>query len=112
MDVRSLIKDGAIKALPVRGVSRFQARKIAIQKSKGRRKGHGSRKGKRTARLPKKLSWIRTIRPQRILLKNLRNKELISKSTYQKNYLRAKSGFFRSRRHIKLFLEEHNLIKK
>ena len=41
-DVRRLISDGIIKARPIKGTSRTRARKAALQKSKGRRKGHGT----------------------------------------------------------------------
>ena len=111
-DLRTLINDGAINDKPVIGNSKFRARKIALQKRKGKRKGVGSRKGKKTARLPKKEAWMAAIRIQRELLKTLREKEIISKSSYQKLYLKAKGGFFRNRRHIKLYIEEHNLIQK
>ena len=52
-DVRRLIEDGVIKARPIKGTSRTRARKAAAQKAKGRRKGHGSRKGTSNARAPK-----------------------------------------------------------
>ena len=42
-DVRMLIEDGIIKSKPIKGTSRSRARKAAFQKSKGRRKGQGSR---------------------------------------------------------------------
>ncbi len=53
-DIRQLIEDGVIKAKPIVGTSRSRARKIKIQKSKGRRKGPGSRKGSSNSRTPKK----------------------------------------------------------
>ena len=45
-DIRALINDYAIQAKPKNAQSRSKARKIKKQKSKGRRKGAGSRKGK------------------------------------------------------------------
>lgn len=108
-DIRALIKKEAIKRKPVKGISRGRARKIRIQKIKGLRKGHGSRKGKKTARTPKKRKWIETIRAQKNLLKLLRDKGVISKRNYRELYLKSKGGFFRSRRHIKLYITEHNL---
>ena len=60
-DVRRLIEDGVIKARPIKGTSRSRARKAAQQKAKGRRKGHGSRKGSSNARAPKKERWMRLI---------------------------------------------------
>ena len=111
-DIKTLIKDGAIKSKPLKNTSKYHARKIALQKRKGRRKGPGSRKGKSTARLSRKDAWINTIRSQRELLKELREKNLITKTIYHKLYRKAKSGFFRNKRHIKLYLQEHNLTKK
>ena len=51
--IRALINDGVIKAKPVNGISSYRSKKNAEQKSKGRRKGHGSRKGAKKARTPK-----------------------------------------------------------
>ena len=62
---------GLIRA-PDKGTSRVRARKLAEQRAKGRRRGHGSRKGSARARLPKKNRWMRTIRSQRRTLKEMR----------------------------------------
>ena len=111
-DIRGLINDGAIIKKQKKGVSRFRARKRAVQKRKGRQQGAGSRQGKRTARLPKKRAWINNIRTQRNLLRNLREKGAVTKKTYGMLYLKCKGGFFRSRRHIQLYMKEHDLAKK
>jgi large subunit ribosomal protein L19e len=111
-DIRSLISEGAIKKKPSKNISRVRARKISIQKSKGRRKGKGKRKGKKTARLPKKEAWMERIRTQREFLKELKEKGIIPSLIYQQLYLKSKGGFFRSKRHIKLYIEEHDLVKK
>lgn len=112
VDINSLIKDKAIKRKPVKGISRVRARKIKEQKRKGRQRGFGSRKGKKTATLSRKSSWIKRIRALRKLLIELKNKKEISRNVYQNLYLKAKGGFFRSRRHILLYIKEHNLGKK
>tara|TARA_Y100000310_G_scaffold138289_2_gene137231 strand:+ start:34219 stop:34716 length:498 start_codon:yes stop_codon:yes gene_type:complete len=111
-DIRALIRDLAVQKKPELGSSRVRARKRLMQKRKGRQQGAGSRKGKRTARLPRKRAWINRIRPQRDVLKKLNDSGLISPATYRLLYKKAKGGFFRSRRHIKLYLEEHKLIKQ
>lgn len=111
-DIRRLIAEKAITKRPVSGISRARARKITIQKSKGLRVGKGSRQGKKTARLPRKESWMNKIRSQRKILSELKSKGLISPETFRKMYLRAKGGFFRSARHIKIYLEEHRLFLK
>lgn len=109
VDIRSLINDSAIKKMPSKGVSRGRVRKRIIQKRKGQQHGPGSIKGKKGARLPKKRAWINKIRIQRRFLKDVRNKKIISKSNYRTLYQLANGGFFRSKRHIKLYIEEHNL---
>ena len=105
-DLRGLIKDKAIYAKPVKGISRGRARKRQEQRRKGRQKGHSSKKGKKTARLPKKKKWIIKIRNQRNFLKELKDKKIINKRMNSDLRSKAKGGFFRSKRHIKIFLEK------
>lgn len=109
-DIRQLIDEKAIRKQNKKGVSRSRANKILSQKSKGKRKGAGSNKGKRTARLPKKEAWMNKIRSQRELIKELKDNGRISQATYRDLYRKSKGGYFRSKRHIKLFLEDHNLF--
>ena len=111
-DIRNLIKDKAIREKPVRSTSRSGARKRLAQKRKGRLKGPRSRKGKKKARLPKKKDWMNKIRLMRKFLKELREKGLITERDYRVLYLKAKGGFFRSKRHIKLYIEEKGMVKK
>jgi len=108
-DIRSLISEGIIKAKPVTGVSR--ARKRMTQRQKGRQTQTGSRKGKRTARLPRKKAWILKTRIQRKFLKDLKGTQKIEPSTYRDLYRKVKGNFFRSRAHVKLYMQEHNLFK-
>ena len=110
-DIKSLIKDNAIKCKRIRGISRYRIRKKEGQKSKGRRKGPGSIKGSKHARLSKKKGWINRIRVQRSFLQNLRNKDIIDESSYRALYMKSKGGFFRSKRHIKIYMQEQGIIK-
>jgi len=111
-DIRSLIIDKAISKKNKKGISRVRAKKRATQKRKGKQRGQGSRKGKKTARAPKKNEWMNRIRLQRLFLKELKEKGLINKNTFRLLYNKAKGGFFRSKRHIKIYLEEHDLINE
>lgn len=111
-DVRNLIKKGVIKVEPVRGTSKVRIREAKKQKRKGRRRGHGSRKGTFNARTDKKTDWINKVRLQRSLLLTLKNKNLIEPNIYWNLYKKSKGGYFRSVRHIKIYLKEHNLVKK
>jgi len=111
-DIRVLIKDYAIQKKTINAQSKFRARKNREQKRKGRRKGAGSRKGKKKARLPKKEAWKNKIRVQRAFLKLLRDKGILLRIHYRDLYRKVKGGMFRSRRHLKLFLNEKGLIKE
>lgn len=111
-DIRGLISSGAITETPVRGISKGRTRKTKAQKRKGRQKGHGSRKGKWTARLEQKSRWITAVRAQRNLLKKLKAKKLITPKDFRNMYAKVKGGFFRSTRHIKLYLEEKGMLRK
>lgn len=111
-NVKKLISTGVIRTKPAKNTSRGRARKIKTQKSKGKRKGSGSRKGKRTARLSKKESWMGKVRVQRKFLKELKDKKIVDSKVYRSLYIKSKGGFFRSKRHIKLYIEEHKLVKK
>ena len=111
-DIKGLIKDKAIIARKINSKSKARARKIRLQKSKGKRKGAGSKKGKKFSKISKKERWIKKIRAQRRLIVELRQEKKIIPKTYSEIYQKSKGGFFRSRRHILLYLEEHNLLKK
>jgi len=111
-DIRGLIRKGAIIVEPKRSISRGRIRKAKLQRSKGRRRGYGSRKGKFSARLETKREWINKIRNQREFLKELKDKEIIANKIFTELYIKAKGGFFRSKRHIKLYIEEHGLAIK
>lgn len=112
VDIRALIKQGMIKRKPVKGISKVRLRKRKQQKRHGQRRGLGRRKGKATARLPKKKAWMNKIRLQRKFLKELRDKKLIKESTYRELYRKAHGGFFRSKRHLKLYITDNKLVKK
>jgi len=111
-DIRLLINGKAIKKKQDKGISSGRKRFIKNQKKKGRRRGQGSRKGAKFARLPRKKQWIRTIRPIRADLKTLRDENKIKKSVYQKYYRKAKGGEFRSRHHLKTHLISDGVIKE
>ena len=109
-DIRSLISQKIIKVKPKKGISKFRSRKRRMQRAKGRQKGYGSRKGKKTARLPRKKAWMLKVRAQRNLLQQLKPK--LSSRDYRFLRKRIKGGFFRSRRHINLYITEQGFIKK
>ena len=111
-DIRILIGQGAIYKEDVNNTSGFWSRKIRKQKVKGRKKGVGSRKGKKTARTPSKRAWMNKIRLQRKFIKSLRDAKSISNAHFHELYMKSKGGFFRSIRHLKLYTQERGLIRK
>ena len=111
-DIRVLINGKAIQSKQKKGISKGRKRYAMGQKQKGRRRGHGSRKGAKYARFPRKKRWIKTIRPLRNLLKELREDGKITPSVYRRYYLKAKGGEFRSRKHLKTHLISDNVLKE
>ncbi len=111
-DVENLIRQGLIKAKKKKGNSRGRIRERLIKKAKGHRIGHGSRKGKATARFPRKRRWIKTIRPIRTYLRELRDKGLIDRKIYRLYYRRAKGGQFKNKAHLKMHLTMEGILKE
>ena len=111
-DIAILVNGDAIKTIQKKGNSSGRHKHILHQKQKGRRTGQGSRKGPKKARLPKKEKWIRTIRPIRTYLKQLREETKIDAHTYRVYYRKAKGGVFRSKQHLKSHLLAGNIIKE
>jgi len=111
-DVLILVNGGAIKSIQKKGNSRGRHHYVLKQRKKGRRTGQGSRKGSKHARLPKKEQWIRTIRPIRTYLKELRENDKIDAHTYRLYYRKAKGGVFRSKQHLRSHLLTDNIIKE
>jgi len=111
-DIRILINGGAIKSKQIQGISRGRKKFNQKQKDKGRRKGHGSRKGAKYARLPRKERWIKTIRPIRTYLRQLRDDKSIEKNVYRKYYRKAKGGEFRSKHHLRTRMTSDGFLKE
>jgi len=110
-DILDLIDKGIIRVKQVKGQSRTWANYIKEQKKKGRRRGAGSRKGGRKARLDKKENWIKRIRAIRNLLRELKEKNIIDKKLYRDLYKRAKSNEFKSKRAILIYLKDLGILK-
>jgi len=111
-DIRSLISRGTIIQEQKKGISKGRANKNKAQKRKGRKRGQGSRKGRATARGENsKRTWINKVRLQRTFIASLKKGEHIDGKTYRDLYRKVKGGFFRSKRHVSLFLEEKGILK-
>lgn len=104
IDIKKLIKQGVIKALPGKVPKPVEKKK--------RKRSVGSKKGAKYAIVPAKRMWISTIRPLRRTLRELKASGQIDSTTYKRMRLLVKGGMFRSRSHLKLYLEQHDLLKK
>jgi large subunit ribosomal protein L19e len=102
-DVKKLIEKKIIKALPK------ELKKPKEKKEKKR--GPGSKKGGKYSKLGRKRRWIMTVRPLRKMLKELRDSGKIDRKTYRELYLKVKGGMFRSRAHLKTYLEQRGILK-
>ncbi len=111
-DIRNLIKDRAINLNQINGISSFRSNKLKTQRRKGKRRGQGSRKGTKTARLERKKIWMIKVRVQRRFIRLLKAKKYLSVQNYRIMYKMIKGNMFRSKRHLKLYLDENNLVKK
>ena len=111
-EIRKLIKDKAIKALPENSQSRGRARVLAEKKKKGRRIGPGSKKGKKYSVVSKKSRWINRIRAQRKHLVGLRDRRVITVNTYRNLYRKAKGGEFRSVAELDRYINDNNLRRR
>jgi large subunit ribosomal protein L19e len=111
-EIRKLIKDNAIKLLPENSQSRGRARVLAEKKKKGRRVGPGSKKGKKYSIVTKKTRWMNRIRAQRKRLVGLRDRRVITVSTYRSLYRKAKGGEFRSVSELERYINNKNLRRR
>jgi len=108
-EIRRLIHEGAIRALPETRSSKGRTRTLKAKKKIGRRTGPGSRKG---IRVPRKKAWMLRIRAIRDRLRELRGKRMIPTQTYRKLFLMAKGGSFRSSSHLDEYIEAHKLARR
>lgn len=111
-EIRKLVHEKAIKALPENSQSRGRARVLAEKKKKGRRIGEGSKKGKKYSVVSRKTRWMNRIRAQRRRLMELRERRIITVSTYRRLYRKAKGGEFRSIAELERYINDNNLRRR
>jgi large subunit ribosomal protein L19e len=111
-EVKKLIHEKVIIALPEKGVSRARAKTIQEKKRKGRRKGAGSKSGAGHAKISKKEAWMSRIRSLRKRLRELKATRIITETTYRKLYRVAGSGRFESVADLERYLKAQDLWRK
>lgn len=105
-DVKRLISKKVIKEIP------SKIKRPRTKKERTKRRGPGSRAGSKYARLPKKKRWMITVRALRKMLKELKDEGKLDNATYRKLYMLVKGGQFRSRSHLRIYMEQRELLKK
>ena len=100
-DIKGLIKEGYIKKL--------KPKKHAKLGEKTQQRT-GSKKGKRFSRLPKKEPWLKIVRPQRTLIREMKNE--LQPLAYRKLYRLIKGGTFRSKAHLMSYIKDNKLAKE
>ena len=111
-DIRNLVKEGVIQKKYKKGVSNYRKKIRHERKKKGLARGIGKRKGTKHARSPKKKAWMKRIRPLRRELKKLRERKLITVSTYRKLYKNAKGGMFNSVTQLNRYIKDRELYRR
>ncbi|MDT7888090.1 MAG: 50S ribosomal protein L19e [Desulfurococcales archaeon] len=111
-EIKALIEDGAIYAIRPSRNSRGRWRILHEKRKKGRRRGHGSRKGKKGARLDEKRDWINRVRRMRTYIRMLRSKGAIDTKLYRSLYMKIKGGAFRDISSIKTYLKSIGVLKE
>jgi len=104
IDVKKLIKKGYIKALP----EKLKRPKEEVKK----RRRAGSKKGKKFSVVSRKERWVSTVRALRAMLKELKTSGHIDNQTYKHLRRLVKGGMFRSRSHLRTYMEQHKLLKE
>jgi large subunit ribosomal protein L19e len=110
-DVRALISQGVVYAVKKRGVGRGRSRVKHLKKKAGRRRGVGSRRGGKYARVSRKKIWMSRVRAQRMLLKELALEKKLQKDVYRKVYKMVKGGAFKSRASLLAHLKDAGWVK-
>jgi large subunit ribosomal protein L19e len=102
-DIRRFIKEGIISRLPDKKAKKFV---------KKRQQRTGSIKGTRKTRIGAKNEWLKVVRPQRRMLKELKDKKQLKTHSYRKVYRMIKGNAFRSRAHLNTYLKEKNILEE
>lgn len=101
-DVRDLINKKAISILPKKG---------RRKKEKRKKRGEGSRKGRRFAKERKK-EWMARVRSQRKLASWLIENKVMGREQKKHIYLKIKGNSFRSKRALITYLKDNGFVPK
>jgi large subunit ribosomal protein L19e len=104
-DIRRLIHGGAIWAEQAKGISRGR-KNLLKEKKRLRGTGAGSKKGAKTARMPRKDRWMTQVRVLRGYLKHIRQRGELPPDQVKALYKKVKGGEIRSMRRMRELIAE------
>jgi large subunit ribosomal protein L19e len=111
-EIRKLIHEKVVRALPQKGVSRARARVLKEKRKRGLRRGPGGKSGSARAKISKKQAWINQIRPLRKRLRELKDSRAITETVYRKLYDMSESGVFESKADLERYIRTHGLWRR
>ncbi|MEM0074303.1 MAG: 50S ribosomal protein L19e [Candidatus Micrarchaeaceae archaeon] len=106
-DIRNLIKQGNIYALPKKHNLSLHGKLLRKKRAKGRKRGYGKRSG--TAKARSGMSWERKVRSQRKLLRQLRILHKLDTKAFRRFYLLVKGNSFPDKRSLLLHLSDEGI---
>jgi large subunit ribosomal protein L19e len=104
-NIRSLVTARTIIVRGVTGTSRGRTRDRHLT-AKKHGKGHGSKKGRKGARMGKKQIWVKKVRAMRHRIKVMKNRGDISKAAFWSLYTKINGGQVRSLAHLRELVKE------
>lgn len=102
-DIEALISKEIIKKKELKGQSRARARVLHEKKRRGHRKGIGSRRGEKSARMA--FEWIDKVRALRNELFKQRKQGKIDQKEFRQLYRKIKGNSFHSVNHMRNYIE-------
>jgi large subunit ribosomal protein L19e len=108
-DVRNLIKEKVVIAIPKQGISRGKARITQTRKHAGRGRGEGKKKGSMYAQTSRKQLWMRKIRALKNTLRN--NKFRLDSADYREIFRMIKGNAFKGKAQLLEFISAKGKTK-
>lgn len=109
-DIRGLIREKVVIAIPKSGISRGKARFTQERKHSGRGRGKGKKRGSMYAGVTRKQLWMRKVRGLRKTLKN--NSFRLESGSYREIYRMVSGNAFRGKRQLVDTINKKSNLKK
>ena len=110
-DIRSLITANTITIKSFTGTSHGRAQAKRIQKAK-RGAGQGSKKGRKGARVGKKIVYVNKVRALRYILKISKDRKEITNESFKTIYKKIGGNTIRNKAHLRTIIAEEITTQK